>query len=178
MLLDEFKDIARSVSSTTRPPRGNEQDGREYRFLSDKDFRARLSRGEFLEHAEVHGHIYGTPRGPIEEHLAAGRDVLLTIDVQGADQVRRTVSSAPAGDPIKSAYVDVFIIPPSMEILRKRLAARNEDSPETIALRLKNAEKEMGCRPLYMHEVVNDDLACAYGKLRAIVLAERQKSRD
>jgi len=163
--------MERSISCTTRAPRGNEVDGQAYRFMSPADFERRVAAGELLEHAVVHGHHYGTLRKPVEEALAAGRSVLLVIDVQGAAQVRAAARAA--GGLLRRAYVDIFIAPPSMEALRKRLVCRNEDAPEVIDRRLRNAEQEMARRGEYRHLVVNDVLETAARELQAIVNAER-----
>lgn len=174
-LLAEFKNMAYSVSCTTRPPRGSELSGRDYRFVSEEEFKAMVGRGEFLEYARVHGYWYGTPRAPVLEALRQGRDVLMDIDVQGARAIRGAARSAPAGDPIHDGYVDVFIAPPSLDELRRRLELRQEDAPETIVARVKQAEEEMGHAGEYTYVVINDDIDRAYDALRAIVIAEHHR---
>ena len=166
-------EIVYSVSCTTRPPRGSEADGQAYHFLSAAEFQRRVDAGEFLEHATVHGHRYGTLVRTVREALAAGRSVLMDIDVQGAAQIRRYVLGAPEGDPLRSAFVDIFIEPPSLDALRQRLAGRNEDRPEEIERRLRNAAAEMDQRHLYRHRVVNDELDAACRAFDAIVQRER-----
>ncbi len=163
-----------SISCTTRPPRAGEADGSDYYFLSPEEFQRRVARGELLEEAEVHGYAYGTPRRPVEEALRAGRDILMDIDVQGAARIRRLVRRE-AGSLLARSYVDIFILPPDMAALRRRLEARGQDAPAVIARRLADAGKEMQARDEYQYAVVNDDLERAYGELRAIVLAERQR---
>jgi guanylate kinase len=172
-LLSTHSDMAYSISCTTRPPRGREQDGREYHFLSEAEFERRLQAGEFLEHAVVHGHRYGTLRRTVAEVLEAGRSVLMDIDVQGAAQIRDRARNAPAGDPIRRGFVDVFISPPSMSALRERLEGRGEDDPQTIDRRLRNAEAEMGRCGEYRYTVVNDDLGRAAAALEEIIARER-----
>lgn len=168
-LIGEYADIYYSVSCTTRAPRGNERDGVDYFFVSRKDFLAKAQGGEFLEYATVHGNLYGTLKSTVGNALADGKTVLMDIDVQGASQVRQRVEEAPCGDPIKDGFVDIFISPPSLAELRRRLEGRAEDSPETIERRLKAAKLEMECARLYKYVVVNDNLERAYGELRAII---------
>ena len=174
-LLAERKDIVYSVSCTTRAPRGREADGVDYSFLSEAEFARRLDAGEFLEHALVHGHRYGTPRHRVLEAMAAGKSVLMDIDVQGAAQIRARVSALPAGDPLRGGFVDIFIEPPSLEALRARLERRGEDSPETIARRLRNAEAEMRRNGEFSHRIVNDDLGAAYARLKGILMQEQDR---
>jgi guanylate kinase len=167
--------VTYSVSCTTRPPRGAEQDGVHYHFLSAGEFRSRLARGEFLEHAEVHGRLYGTLRQPVVDALAAGRSVLMDIDVQGASQIRGAVRKAPGGDPLRRAFVDIFIEPPSMEALRQRLIRRGEDSEKDVIRRLGDAEAEMARRAEFQHRIVNDDLEAAYREFVALIRAEQRR---
>jgi guanylate kinase len=168
-LLAGRPDIVYSVSCTTRAPRGDEVDGVDYFFLSSEEFDRRLANGEFLEHAVVHGYQYGTPRQMVLEAMAAGRSVLMDIDVQGAAQIRRRVRETADGDLLKAGFVDIFIEPPSMDDLRRRLEARGEDSPDVIARRLRNAEQEMRRRDEFRFRIVNDDLEAAYRRLKASV---------
>lgn len=150
--------ITRSVSATTRPPRPGEVDGRDYRFLSEEEFQRRLERGEFLEHARVHGDLYGTPRAPVEAALSAGEDRLLVIDVQGAAQVKRQRPDA----------LLVFLDAPD-SALAERLAGRGTESPEEQQRRLDAARAERQFKESYDYCVVNDDLDRAVGELRAIL---------
>ena len=173
----EFPALTYSVSCTTRAPREGERDGADYHFLSEAEFGRRLEAGEFLEHAEVHGHRYGTLRRTVAEGLAAGRDVLLDIDVQGAAQIRARLAAAAEGDPIRRGYADLFIAPPSLDELRRRLERRGTDARETIERRLQKAGAEMARASEYDYVLVNDDLDRAYGVLRAILVAERHRVR-
>lgn len=161
-----------SVSCTTRAPRGEEVDGVDYRFLSEEAFRTRVTQGDFLEHALVHGYCYGTLRETVEAALRAGQSVLMDIDVQGAAQIRNVLQAAGSDDPIAGHWVDIFISPPSVEALRARLEGRGEDAPEVIEARLRNADMEMACADAYGHLVINDDLDDAYARLRDIVMQE------
>ena len=165
MLLQEYHDIVYSISCTTREPRGAEEDGIDYHFLSKARFEELIGQGAFLEHAEVHGNYYGPLKAPIEEVLAEGNSVVLDIDVQGAAKVRDHVRSLPNTDPLKIGYVDVFISPPSMEELRNRLERRGTDTAEAIERRLANAEGEIARADEYMYRVTNDDLGHCYKRL-------------
>ena len=163
----EFNSFSFSVSCTTRAPRPGELDGREYSFLSRDEFLARRDQGYFAEWAEVHGNFYGTPRQATRDLLAAGRDVIFDIDVQGARQLRDNMG--------QGCYV--FIFPPSREVLEKRLTGRGTDSPETINRRLANARQEIENSLWFDHWIVNDDLNMAKDQLRAIYLAEKTRPR-
>ncbi len=174
-LLAEFPSLAYSVSCTTRAPRAGEVDGEDYHFLSEAEFRRRLDAGDFLEHATVHGNLYGTPRSLVERSLNAGRDVLMDIDVQGAAQIRAVARRAPPEDPVRRGYADVFIAPPSLDVLRRRLEGRGTDAPDVIERRLRKAEAEMARSDEYMHVVVNDVLDEAYARLRAVFTAARAR---
>ena len=151
-------DIVRSVSCTTRAPRGGETNGRDYHFLSESEFDRYLTEGAFLEHACVHGHRYGTLGRTVEEAMHAGRSVVLTIDVQGAAQIRARVADLPEDSPLRRGHVDVFVEPPSMDALRRRLVGRGEDPAAVIEKRLRNAEGEMAERNVFRYRLVNDDL--------------------
>lgn len=165
MLLQEYHDIVYSVSCTTRPPRHGEEDGIDYHFMSAERFAALVAEGAFIEHAEVHGNSYGTLKSPVEEVLAEGNSMILDIDVQGARRVREYVRALDDADAMKAGYVDIFLSPPSIEELRRRLVSRGTDSPDVIERRLGNAEAEIAAAPEYMHNVVNDDLAIAFKRL-------------
>lgn len=147
-----------SVSATTRQPRVGEVDGRDYRFLEPETFRRLIREGAFIEHAEVHGNMYGTLRAPMEEALERGEVYLLEIDVQGALQLRA----------LKEPGLYVFIAPPDMEVLRRRLVGRGTDAPEVVERRLKKAEDEMREAVKYDHVVVNDDLERALAEVRSL----------
>ena len=170
-LLEAFPAIIRSVSCTTRAPRAGEVNGRDYVFLNAAEFQKQIAAGAFLEYAQVHGASYGTPREPVEQALRDGRDMLLIVDVQGAERIRQLMA-LPAGGALRRAFVDVFIVPPDTETLRRRLVARGQDSPDDIKRRLKNAAREMACAPCFQHRIVNDRLEDAVARLRAVVAAE------
>lgn len=151
---------------TTRPPRAGERDGIDYRFLSDEQFDRLIAGGELLEWAHVVGHRSGTPARPVEEALAAGRDVVLEIDVQGARQVRERAPGA----------VLIFLAPPSLEELERRLRSRGTEDEARLALRLATARAEMAQQPRFDHVVVNDRLDQATAQVEAIIQASRTTS--
>ena len=165
MLLQEYHDIVYSISCTTRAPRGEEEDGLDYHFLSKERFEELIAENAFIEHAKVHDNYYGTLKAPIEEVLSEGNSMILDIDVQGAAKVREHVRSLPNTDPLKIGYVDIFINPPSMEELRARLEGRGTDSAEVIERRMANAEGEMARAGEYMYRVTNDDLGHCFKRL-------------
>lgn len=165
MLLQEYPDIVYSISCTTREIRGDEEDGLDYHFLKKERFEQLIAENAFIEYADVHGNYYGTLKGPIREVLAEGNSMILDIDVQGAAKVREYVRSLSNTDPMKIGYVDIFIMPPSMEELRARLEGRGTDSREVIEKRLANAGGEIDRAGEYMYKVTNDDLAIAYKRL-------------
>jgi guanylate kinase len=165
LLLQEYCDLQYSISCTTRDPRGLEEDGIDYHFMSAERFRELLGENAFLEHAEVHGNYYGTLKRPIEEVLAEGNSMILDIDVVGAAKVRDYVRKLPPDDPLRDGYVDIFINPPDMQTLRERLEGRGTDSPDVIERRLANAEGEIARAGEYMYQVTNDDLTTAYKRL-------------
>lgn len=162
-LLAQEPQIKLSISSTTRAPRPGEQDGREYHFTTVEDFIARQKAGEFLEHAEVHGNYYGTSRVVIEEQMRAGTDVLLEIDWQGAQQVRKQFPDA----------VGIFILPPSIPALEERLKKRGQDEPHVITRRILAAGGEMAHSPEFEYVIINQDFTTALSELNAIVKATR-----
>lgn len=165
MLLQEYPELGYSISCTTRAPRKGEEDGIDYHFLSEERFRELLAENAFLEWAEVHGNFYGTLKAPIEEMLREGTSVILDIDVAGAATVRKYVYSLPRGNPMREGFMDIFILPPDMEELRRRLESRGTDSQETIEKRLVNAEKEIARAGEYLYRVTNDDLGIAYRRM-------------
>ena len=165
-LLAADANLALSVSATTRARRPGEVDGDHYVFLAREEFMRRVAAGEMLEWAEVFGNLYGTPRAPVEAWLAKGVDVLFDIDWQGARQLR---AAAP------ESVVDIFIIPPSLEELERRLTARGQDSAEVIAARMAKAEAEISHWGEYAYLVVNEAFGDALAKIAAILLAERLK---
>jgi guanylate kinase len=162
-LLKSDAGIALSVSYTTRAPRPGEVDHREYHFTTKPEFLAMIERGEFLEHAEVHGNYYGTSAPWIREQIAAGRDLLLEIDWQGAAQVRRQIEGA----------IGIFILPPSVEELERRLRNRGQDSEEVIQRRLAAARDEMRHAGEFDYVIINKDFDEALADLAAIVRASR-----
>ena len=164
LLQDKALDLTLSVSVTTRARRSSEVDGVHYHFIDRHQYDLMKGGGDLLEAAEVHGNGYGTPRRPVEEILAQGRDMLFDIDWQGAQQVRQSMG----GD-----VVSIFILPPSLAELRARLDRRAEDTPAAIAARLDNARREIERWRQYDYVLVNDDLQRAYGEVVAIIAAER-----
>jgi guanylate kinase len=164
-------DFVYSVSCTTRNPRPGEVNGREYHFLSIAEFEARVKNGEFLEYALVHGNYYGTLRHTVMEALSAGRDLLMDVDIQGAAQIR-----ANADGRTKAALVDVFLMPPSMAELERRLRHRATETPEQLALRLKNAVAEMAHWSGYRYVIISGKAQDDFENFRAIMRAERMRS--
>jgi guanylate kinase len=175
-LLAEDPRFAYSVSCTTRAPRGEERDGRDYHFVSAGEFERRLRAGDFLEHATVHGQSYGTLRQTVLAALEGGRDVVLAIDVQGAAQIRARAAQSETDHRLQQAFVDVFVTPPSLEVLRDRLQRRGVDAPDVIEQRLRNAVAELSRWQEYRYLIINDRLDEACAQLKAIVTAERCRS--
>jgi guanylate kinase len=165
-LLDNDKQIQLSVSCTTRQKRPGERDGVDYRFVDTATFRGMIERKQFLEYAEVFGNYYGTPKAPVDEAVAAGRDVLFDIDWQGTQQLR---------DKGRADLVTVFILPPSTRDLEKRLLTRAQDPKEIVAQRMAKAADEMSHWAEYDYVVVNSDIATSLSNLKAILTAERLK---
>lgn len=157
-----------SISCTTRAPREGEIDGKDYHFLSKDDFKSRIDAGEFLEHAEVHGNYYGTLKSEVLDYLAKGTDVVMDIDVQGANQVRSCPDSQ-----IKTAMIDLFVMPPSEEELRARLTGRGTDAEEVIALRMNNALEEMKHWPEYSYRLISATREEDYLNFKSLIIAER-----
>ncbi len=162
-LLEELKGIDFSVSSTTRAPREGEVEGVDYHFIDREEFERRRRKGEFVEWALVDGQMYGTSGAAVKEATGRGHDILLDIDTQGAENIRRLIPDA----------LLVFVMPPSREALRERLVKRGTDRPEAVARRLSLARGEVEKSPMYDYVIVNDDLEAAYDQLRAIVVAAR-----
>ena len=165
-LLEADDGLALSVSVTTRPPRAGEVEGRDYLFIDRARYDAMVAQHELLEWAEVFGHCYGTPRGPVEAALGAGRDVLFDIDWQGTQQLR---------DAVPGDLVSVFVLPPAMDELERRLHTRAQDSDEIISARMTKAADEMSHWAEYDYVVINRDLDRAFLDVRAILAAERLK---
>ncbi len=159
--------ISFSVSATTRAPRPGEQDGREYHFRDRATFEAMVEAGEMLEHAEVFGNLYGSPRAPVAAALEAGRDTLFDIDWQGGQQVRNS-SLGPD-------VVSIFVLPPSIAALEARLRARGQDSDDVIAQRMQQSRDEISHWAEYDYVLINDDLDATAADLRGIIEAERRR---
>jgi len=164
-VLDVVPNLSYSVSFTTRAPRRNELNGREYFFIGRPEFEEMVTAGEFLEWACVHGNLYGTAARQVAEETAAGTDIILEVDVQGAASVRQL--------PLDS--VSVFILPPSFAVLRERLIARGTDSPEELAVRLRNAPEELRQYSAFDYVIINDEVERAAGQLASIIHAERAR---
>jgi guanylate kinase len=165
-LLQTDPGLALSVSVTTRPRRPNEVEGVAYHFIDQPRFEQMVAAGELLEHATVFGNSYGTPRAPVEQVLAAGREIVSDLDWQGAQQLKQT---------IRDDLVSIFILPPSVDELERRLTARNQDSPDVVRHRMTKALDEMSHWPEYDYVLVNRDLEESVATLRAIVTAERAR---
>ncbi len=156
-----------SVSATTRAPRPGEVDGREYYFRSRAEFEDMVAAGEMLEHAEVFGNFYGSPKGPVVAAMGAGRDTLFDIDWQGGQQIRNSV--------LGRDVVSIFILPPSIAELERRLTTRAQDAPEVIAARMEKSLAEISHWAEYDYVLVNSDLDAAEQELRTILTAERMR---
>jgi guanylate kinase len=167
-LIASLPELAFSVSHTTRPRREGEKDGRDYFFVTRKRFESMVAAGDFIEWAEVYGHLYGTSKEQIDRALKAGRDILLDIDVQGHQQVKKRLPEA----------LSVFVMPPSFGELKRRLMDRHSDSPQDIERRLAAARQEISHWPEYDYLVVNDRLSLATQDLRAIVRAGRFRRQN
>ena len=163
LLLENDPQIRVSISHTTRAPRPGEESGREYHFIDVPAFLDKVQSGEFLEWAEVHGNYYGTSKKWIESEMSSGRDVLLEIDWQGAQQVRKSFPKA----------IGIFVLPPSLDVLKTRLSGRGTDSAEVIARRIAAAHDEMRHVDEFDYVIINDDLQQASGDLQSIVTASR-----
>jgi len=164
-LLQVDSHLVVAISHTTRSPRGQEQDGREYHFVDQATFRSMVERHQFFEWAEVHGHLYGTSRGAIEDRITGGHDVVLEIDWQGALQIKKQFPTA----------VLIFILPPSWEELLQRLQRRGEDRPEVIAKRMENARVEVSQARHFDFVIINALFETALFDLKAIVHSQRLK---
>jgi guanylate kinase len=166
-LVESVDSLYRSISMTTRAPRPGEQDGMDYIFIEKPEFIKRQKKNEFLEWAKVFNEYYGTPKKHIMHMLKRGSDVLLSIDVQGAMKIKR----------LKLDAVYIFILPPSIEMLRERLINRSTDSKKAIQQRLAVSKKEISCSDKYDYIIVNNRLESALDSLRAVVVAERCRTR-
>lgn len=166
LLAEKSLNLSLSISATTRPPRGQEQDGMDYYFLSEPAFLEKIEEGYFLEWAKVHGNYYGTPRGAVEARLQKGENLLFDIDWQGVEQVKKLCARD---------LVSIFLLPPSLEELKTRLLARAEDSEEAIKQRLKMAQREVAQCVWYDYCVVNDQIPRAFETLVSIIESERRR---
>jgi guanylate kinase len=170
-LLSDNPDFVYSVSCTTRTPRPGEVDGKDYHFLSVEEFERRVAAGAFLEYAKVHGNYYGTQKQTVLDGLAAGHDILIDVDIQGAAQIRANADSA-----CHAAMVDVFLMPPSMAELERRLRSRGTETEEQLAVRLGNASGEMAQWRNYRYVIVSGLAAQDFDRFRAIMHAERMRT--
>ena len=166
MLTEEFDCVVESISYTTRKMRPNELEGRDYHFVSEAEFKNMIAQGEFIEHAHVFGHYYGTSQKAVEEQLQQGKHVALIIDTQGAKLIKNLLNA-----------VYIFICPPNFEELKKRLHGRKSETNESIETRLSWAEKEMEASKDYDYLIVNENLKLAYEIFRSIFIAEEHRIR-
>lgn len=164
-LLESDPEVQFSISATTRPPRPGEIEGREYYFTGRTAFEAMVARGEMLEHAEVFGNLYGTPRAPVEAATTAGHDVLFDVDWQGGQQIRNSA--------LRDAVVSIFILPPSIAELEARLRARGQDADHIVDGRMAKSRDEISHWAEYDYVLVNEELVSCESALRAIIAAER-----
>jgi guanylate kinase len=164
-VLKTVPNVSYSVSFTTRAPRPGEADGREYFFIDRATFEQMIERGEFLEWADVYGHLYGTSCKQVERERAAGHDIILEIDVQGAESVRGKILDA----------VSIFILPPSFELLRERLLARGTEAAEALDKRMRGAPREVEQYRHFQYVILNDDINRASQQLAAVIYAERAR---
>jgi len=167
MLMKEFPIVVMNISLTTREPRAGEAHGQDYYFVSREEFEDKIRSDEFLEYVDLYGNYYGSSRGWVEKKLNEGKHVVLVIDTQGARKLKG-----------KFECVSIFIRPPSLEVLRKRLSDRKTETTEMIEKRLKWAEQEMNAVSEYDYQIVNDNLSTAYQVLRSIVIAESHKVKN
>ncbi len=167
MLTDAFPRAVRSVTCTTRKPRPGEVNGVDYFFLTEEEFQKKLSAGDFLEHANVFGNLYGTSRALVEKELERGKHVILVIDTQGALQLKDKVDA-----------IFIFISPPSLEELKKRLYQRRTETPELIEKRILWARHELEMISHYDYHVINDNLSAAFEALKSILIAEEDRIKD
>ena len=165
-LVAKSPDLSISVSFTTRRPRKGEKNGRHYYFVSKQEFLEECGAGRFLEWAEVHGHCYGTPRDYIEQQIQAGKHTVLDIDVQGARAMKEAYRDA----------VLIFLVPPSLAELERRLKGRKSDSPDDISIRLKVWAREFSCYPMYDYLVINGDIGETVETIHAIIKAEKYRT--
>jgi guanylate kinase len=158
-MVKHFDNLAYSISYTTRSPRHDEKEGEDYFFISEHEFKKHIKNNDWAEWAKVHGHYYGTHASFISKNLSVGRDMLLDIDIQGAEQIIQRYPES----------ITIFIMPPSFDVLRSRLESRGTDSAEVIENRLLNAKKEIDKKGMYQHIIVNDDLEKTINELISIL---------
>ena len=170
-LLSENPDFTYSVSCTTRAPRPGEEDGRDYHFLSVAEFERRIAAGEFIEHAQVHGNFYGTLRRPILDSMDSGLDVMMDVDIQGAARIRTDADAR-----LQAALADIFLMPPSLAEVRRRLLKRGTETPGQLEVRLRNAETEMAQWKNYRYTILSGTPMQDFENFRAIMQAERMRS--
>jgi len=166
MLTQEFSSISKSISFTTRAPRSEEVQDKDYHFITEAEFKKKVAAGEFLEHAEVFGHHYGTSKVTVEKELAKGKHLILVIDTQGAMKIKKLMKA-----------IFIFLSPPNFDELKKRLEGRHSETEAAIALRLAWARKELLVKDQYDYQIVNENLQTAYEILRAILIAEEHRVR-
>tara|TARA_X000000950_G_scaffold133001_1_gene165760 strand:+ start:34287 stop:34892 length:606 start_codon:yes stop_codon:yes gene_type:complete len=166
MLMDKYEDVRLSVSATTRDPRPGEEEGVHYQFVDHSTFETMIEKRAFLEWAKVFDHFYGTPRKAVEERLEDGKDVIFDVDWQGADAIH---------DQMPNDVVSVFVLPPSIDALQKRLEARPGSDPEKVERRMAGARNEIRHWRRYDYAIVNEDIEVAFKELEGILTTERQK---
>jgi guanylate kinase len=166
-LLQWDSDIRFSVSATTRPPRVGEEHGRDYYFHTREEFETMVDQGDMLEHAEVFGNLYGSPRGPVEGAINQGHDILFDVDWQGGQQIRNSA--------LGQHVLSIFILPPSIPELERRLVTRGQDSAEVIENRMAKSHNEISHWPEYNYVLINQDIDDSDAKLKTIITAERMR---
>jgi guanylate kinase len=172
-LREQHPDLDRAITCTTRPPRPGEQNGVDYHFLDVDSFRRGVAQGDFLEHATVYGHLYGIWKAEVLSRLRAGRDVLLSVDVQGVASIQAAAASSPE---LGQALVTVFLAPPSLAVLEQRLQRRNQDPPEVIARRLNAALGEIGHWSAFHYVIVSGTVEEDARRMQAVFIAEKMKT--
>ena len=170
-MLSDAPDFVYSISCTTRAPRPGEVDGSDYHFLSVAEFERRIAAGDFIEHANVHGNFYGTLRQTILDSMGSGRDVLMDVDIQGAAKIRTDAEAR-----LHAALVDIFLLPPSIDEVRRRLLKRGTETPEQLDVRLRNAKTEMAAWRNYRYTILSGTPMQDFENFRAIMQAERMRA--
>jgi guanylate kinase len=169
-LLKRNPEWVRSISATTRKPRVDEKDAQDYFFLSNQDFEKKVREGKMLEHAEIYGNLYGTPREFVADQVAAGKTVVMTIDVQGTKQIMASWGK-------EQPLLSIFVLPPSVKALRERLTGRNTETPEEIEKRIEIAQAEIKAAKLYDHTVINQNLDQAVLEVEELILNVSKQRR-